>query len=292
MNTGPQQSNESPQQGGPEQAPAPGTGYGDSKPPRPRLYKLRPRRDRGADLYGQEVRAPSRGDERGRDRPRDLSNPVRRGPEEVLRCPGGRRRDLTAIRKVLDELVEQLRCRLTDTQRGCLEQATTTCWPTSTRAVNRPAASPRATTPGWRPGRQRGIAELAAEIARRGTTWQVGGLLHSTDRRTGRHRQGGGGTEGRGDKAGGRRRGRWGRVKVVRWYARWLILDARGESKLGRGFESVTAYIDCLCTCCAAWSPAGPRWPCSRAARPNSNARKPPSRRSARRRRPIRCRRS
>jgi hypothetical protein len=158
--------------------------------------------------------------------------------------------DLEAIRNVLEELAEQLRCRLTDTQRSCLEQATATIFANIDECTDPPGCQSPCEDVEAEAGDSSGdLDELTAEIA-----WRRKNLTDSAayftalvaepddiTKQAGDLKQEA--TQLATDVAGG-----GDTSKVVRWYARWLILDTAADmSRLGRGFESVSAYIDCLC---------------------------------------------
>jgi hypothetical protein len=158
--------------------------------------------------------------------------------------------DLDAIRKVLDELVEQLRCRLTDHQRECLEQAAESVFHDIQECSDPTGCqSPYDDTPAPDPETQTDSAALAVEIARRranlaekaayftaliaepDTITQRVAWLKSEAESLAKVVAGGGDAS-----------------KVARWYARWLILDYWATlSRIGHGFGSVASYVDCLC---------------------------------------------
>jgi len=252
MNTGPQQSNQSPQQGGSEETPSQDPGYGDSKPPTPKTCT-------SCDLGEIEELACTA---KKFARQAEVINETATDLETYrTQFDGARKKyteareaadlDLTAIRKVLDELAEQLRCRLTDTQRDCLEQATTTVLDDIDACSEPPGCqSPCDDSEIGDLVDSGEITELTAEIARRrdnlakSAAYFTALIAEPDDIAKEVAALKAEATKLAADVAAG------GDItKVVRWYARWLILDRSAEmSKLGRGFESVAAYIDCLCS--------------------------------------------
>jgi hypothetical protein len=158
--------------------------------------------------------------------------------------------DLDTIRESLDDLVEQLRCRLTDRQRQCLEESAEEVFHDIEECSDPYGCqSPCQDTPTANPDLQTDVAALAADIAARRSnltecavyftalvaepdtiTQRIAWLKSQTDDLVKAVGTGG-------DTA-----------KVVRWYGRWLILDHWSTlDRIGHGFGSVSDYLDCLC---------------------------------------------
>jgi hypothetical protein len=159
--------------------------------------------------------------------------------------------DLDAIRQVLDDLVEQLRCRLKDDDLECLERSCEEVFAKIDDCSEPPGCqSPCDDSDAAGMDTTDDLEALAAEIERRrrnladsaayftalvaepdDITAQVAKLRTMATDLAAKVEAGGDGS------------------KVVEWYAAWLILDrsARWE-RLGRGFTSVSAYMDCLCS--------------------------------------------
>ena len=158
--------------------------------------------------------------------------------------------DLNAIRDILDGLAEQLRCRLKDDQRSCLEQACEEVFRDLDECTGpRGCQSPCDTTDPGPLTASNDVGAIAAEIERRrrnltesaayfvalvaepGDITQQVGALKTEATKLASDVAAGGDSE-----------------QPVRWYARWLILNTAATlDRLGRGFASVTAYVDCLC---------------------------------------------
>jgi hypothetical protein len=157
--------------------------------------------------------------------------------------------DLTEIATLLSGLGEQLRCRLQDDQISCLEDGRDDVFGKIDECNGpRGCQSPCEDANAGGLENSEDIEALAAEIVRLrrnlaesatyftaliaepdDITAQVGKLREAANQLKSD-------VEGGGDK-------------VVEWYARWLVLDAAARwERLGRGFTSVTAYMDCLCT--------------------------------------------
>jgi hypothetical protein len=158
--------------------------------------------------------------------------------------------DLVEIRTVLDELAEQLRCRLKDGQVDCLEEARDKVFheidecsgPTGCQSPCDDSDSGGLET-------SDDIEALAAEIERRrrnlteSAAYFTQLVAEPDDIATRAAELKADAVQLAADVAAG-----GDAEKAVRWYARWLILDHEAKwERLGRGFASVSAYVDCLC---------------------------------------------
>lgn len=156
--------------------------------------------------------------------------------------------ELEAIRQILGDLAEQLRCRLKDDEIHCLVTSRDDVFDKIDECNGpRGCQSPCDDADAGGMETSEDIEALAAEIERRrrnltesatyftgliaepdDITSQVGKLRTAADQLKSDVEAGG--------------------DKVVEWYAQWLVLDAATRwDRLGRGFASVTAYMDCLC---------------------------------------------
>jgi hypothetical protein len=158
--------------------------------------------------------------------------------------------DLAAVREVLDALAEQLRCRLRDDQKSCLEQACQEVFADLDACAGpRGCQSPCDGSEDGSLITSDDLAKLTAEIERRRRNLTESAdyfvkLVAEPDDITRQAAElkaeavklasdvaAGGDSE-----------------KVIRWYARWLILDtAATPERLGSGFASTSAYLECLC---------------------------------------------
>jgi hypothetical protein len=157
---------------------------------------------------------------------------------------------LHAIRTVLDELADQLRCRLTDEQRTCLEKACCSVFKDIDACSGpRGCSSPCDDSDPGPIETSTDVVALAAEIQRRranlaDSTAYFATLIAEPDTisaqvlaLTAEANQLATDVAAGGDAS-----------HVPSWYARWLILDtAATMARLGSGFDSVKAYVDCLC---------------------------------------------
>ncbi len=157
---------------------------------------------------------------------------------------------IASVWEVLNELAEQLRCRLTDDQRDCLEKARDEVFEkidecSGPRGCQSPCEDRDAggldtsedieAIAADIERRRRNLAESAAYfavlIAEPGLVQQQAEALRAEATQLATDVGAGG------DAA-----------KAVRWYARWLILEkATTMERLGHGFATVAAYTDCLC---------------------------------------------
>lgn len=157
--------------------------------------------------------------------------------------------DLTEIETLLSGLAEQLRCRLEDDKIDCLEKSRDEVFGTIDECNGpRGCQSPCDDADAGGLETSKDIEALAAEIERRRrnlaeSATYFSALITEPDdiaARVGKLREAASqlksDVEGGGDK-------------VAEWYARWLVLNAAARwERLGRGFASVTAYMDCLCS--------------------------------------------
>jgi len=157
--------------------------------------------------------------------------------------------ELEAIRQILGDLAEQLRCRLKDDEIDCLVTSRDDVFD-QIEECNGPRGckSPCDDADAGGMETSEDIEALAAEIERRrrnlteSATYFTGLIAEPDDieSRVGKLRSAADQLKSEVEAGGD---------KVVEWYALWLVLDAATRwERLGRGFASVTAYMDCLCT--------------------------------------------
>jgi hypothetical protein len=159
--------------------------------------------------------------------------------------------DLESIRRILDDLWDQLRCRLTDDQKECMKDASDEVFDDITECSDPPGChSPCDDTEGSDPETQTDIAALAAEIARRRANLAESAAYFTalvaepdTIKQQMASRKADAEALEKDVSAGSDS------SKVPSLYARWLILDYWADfTRTGHGFGSVTEYLDCLCT--------------------------------------------
>ncbi len=168
--------------------------------------------------------------------------------------------EVSAIRTELDSLYEQLHCRLSDDKRECLEKARDDvfaeidectgplgccvgpCEFDETVSESDDVASLTARIQQYR---DETISNTGCFVALIGEPVALAARVAETKSEV---------TALSTDMAGG-----GDATMVVKWYARWLIADKRLElNRVGNGFTTVAAYMDCLCTALkcvsAAWT--------------------------------------
>jgi hypothetical protein len=158
--------------------------------------------------------------------------------------------DLEAIRTILDGLLEQLRCRLTDDEKQCMKDASDEVFGDITECSDPPGChSPCDDTEGPDPETQTDIAALAAEIARRRANLAESAVYFialvaepDTIKQQMASRKADAEALATDISAGGDG------TKVPSLCTRWLILDYWADfTRTGHGFGSVTEYLDCVC---------------------------------------------
>ncbi len=157
---------------------------------------------------------------------------------------------INAIDTILENTWEQLRCRLSDSQKSCMKKASDQVFKDITECSDPPGChSPCDNTDAGDPEKETDIDKLAAEIARRRSNLtdsaeyfkaliaepenvrariaklKADAELLSQDVGTGA-----------------------GPEKIPELYARWLILKWWTKlERIGHGFTEVSEYLDCLC---------------------------------------------
>lgn len=158
--------------------------------------------------------------------------------------------ELETIGRTLNDMLDQLRCRLTDRQRQCVDEAADQVFH-DIEACSEPYGchSPCKDLPAPDPDAQTDVAALAADIAARRAglaecdayftalvgepdeiAERVAKLKADTAALVAEVTAGGDAS------------------KAVRWYMEWVILDHWATlDRIGHGFDSVGDYLDCLC---------------------------------------------
>lgn len=158
--------------------------------------------------------------------------------------------DLEVIQKTLGDLWEQLRCRLTDDEKGCMKEASDKVFEDIAECSDPPGChSPCDDSAGPDPESQTDIATLAAEIARRRSNLAESAAYFTsliaepvTIKQQMATRKADAEALANDVAAGNDS------SKVPSLYARWLILSYWADlTRTGHGFGSVTEYLDCLC---------------------------------------------